>query len=74
MHTENLVQMINQIEAFFSAEEDREVAIEGIHNHVARFWEPRMRRLILAHLAAGGQGLGPLASAALQRLEPVKAA
>lgn len=74
MHIENLVHMLNQIEAFFAAEEDRDVAIEGVRNHVARFWEKRMRERILAHLAAGGEGIGPLARAALERLAQPKVA
>jgi formate dehydrogenase subunit delta len=66
--------MINQIESFFASEDDRELAIEGIRNHVRRFWEPRMRRIIMAHVAAGGTGVGPLAMEAVRRLDPVPAA
>ena len=54
MHIENLVTMLNQINSFFATEPDRELGIEGIRNHVQRFWEPRMRRLIIAHVQAGG--------------------
>jgi formate dehydrogenase subunit delta len=74
MHIENLVHMANQIEAFFAAEDDREIAIEGIRNHIARFWEKRMRQQILEHLAAGGEGLGELARAALERIREKQAA
>jgi formate dehydrogenase subunit delta len=74
MHTDSLVQMANQIEAFFRSEEDRDVAIEGIRNHIARFWERRMRQQILAHLSAGGAGLGDLSRAALERLARDQAA
>lgn len=74
MHIENLVHMANQIEAFFAVEDDREVAIEGIRNHIARFWEKRMRLAILDHLAAGGAGLGELVREALGRLADRKAA
>ncbi len=74
MHIENLVTMLNQINSFFATEPDRELGIEGIRNHVQRFWEPRMRRLIIAHVQAGGAGVEPLALEAVKRLEAVKAA
>jgi formate dehydrogenase subunit delta len=74
MHIENLVQMLNQIESFFAAESDHDLAVEGVRSHLARFWEPRMRRIIIAHVAAGGEGVGELAKEAVRRLEPVKAA
>ena len=44
MHTDTLIQMANQIGAFFEAMPDREEALEGIAMHIKRFWEPRMRR------------------------------
>lgn len=48
MHTDTLIQMANQIGAFFEAMPDREEALEGIAMHIRRFWEPRMRREFLA--------------------------
>ena len=74
MHIENLVTMLNQIHSFFATEPDRELAIDGIRNHVQRFWEPRMRRLIIAHAQAGGEGIEPLALEAVRRLDAVRAA
>ena len=68
MNIELLVTMANQIEAFFRSEPDRNVAIDGIATHLKRFWEPRMRKAIAAHVAAGGAGLGELAKAAVQKL------
>jgi formate dehydrogenase subunit delta len=69
-NTERLVKMANQIEAFFRAEPDRNAAVEGILNHIKRFWDPRMRKQIVSHLRAGGLGLGELAGDAIKRLEP----
>jgi len=43
MDINNLVHMANQIGEFFSAYPDREEALEGIANHIRKFWEPRMR-------------------------------
>ncbi|MEI2678491.1 MAG: formate dehydrogenase subunit delta [Burkholderiaceae bacterium] len=54
MHTDTLIQMANQIGAFFEAMPDREEALEGIAMHIKRFWEPRMRREFLACVDAGG--------------------
>ena len=70
MSTERLVQMANDIGHFFAAEPQRSDAIAGIANHIQRFWDPRMRRQILAHLQAGGEGLEELPRAAVASLKP----
>ena len=70
MSTERLVQMANDIGHFFAAEPQRADAIAGIANHIQRFWDPRMRRQILAHLQAGGEGLEELPRAAVASLKP----
>lgn len=54
MHTDTLIQMANQIGAFFEAMPDREEALEGIAMHIKRFWEPRMRREFLACVDGNG--------------------
>jgi formate dehydrogenase subunit delta len=36
--------------------------------HIWQFWDPRMRRLIVEHLEAGGAGLGDIAQMAIQQL------
>lgn len=51
-----LVYMANQIGMFFKAQ-DMETASAKIAEHIAKFWDPRMRNAILAHLDAGGAGL-----------------
>ena len=68
MDVERLVAMANDIANFFDSEPDRTVAVEGVRFHISRYWEPRMRREIVAHLAAGGAGLGPTARAAVAQL------
>jgi formate dehydrogenase subunit delta len=68
MNTEHLVKMVNQIEAFFRSEPERSAAVDGIAGHLKRFWDPRMRRAIVAHLEAGGAGMGELAKDAVRRL------
>ena len=69
MNAERLVAMANDIANFFAAEPDREIAIEGIRDHLRRFWEPRMRQQIIAHMQAHGSGdLSSLAAEAVTRL------
>jgi formate dehydrogenase subunit delta len=53
MQTDSLVRMANQIGTFFEAMPDRIEALEGIAQHIRKFWEPRMRRDFLAHVDAG---------------------
>ena len=69
-----LVKMANQIESFFRADPDPEAAVAAIESHLRRYWDPRMRREIIAHCAAGGEGLGDLARRAVGRLPPPKQA
>jgi len=68
MSPDKLVYMANQIGKFF-AHQGEEKAIAGIADHLAKFWDPRMRSAILAHLAAGGAGLDPLALKAVESLK-----
>lgn len=69
MHIERLVTMANDIGNFFKSEPDRNDAIQGITNHLKRFWDPRMRKQIIDHLHAGGEGLQDLVQEAITRLE-----
>ena len=50
MDSENLVRMANRIGDFFEAMPDSDEALAGIAAHIRRFWEPRMRRELLAHI------------------------
>ena len=68
MSPEKLVHMANQIGRFFAAQGEAQ-AVAGIADHLTKFWEPRMRRAILAHLAAGGAGLDPLVRRAVEGLK-----
>jgi formate dehydrogenase subunit delta len=68
MDIENLVKMANDIGNFFTAEPDRAAAIDSVADHLRKFWDPRMRRAIIAHLQSGGVGLGELSRAAVSRL------
>ena len=67
MPPEKLVHMANQIGKFF-ASQPRGAAPAAIADHLRKFWDPRMRRAIVAHLEQGGAGLDPPVRAAVQRL------
>lgn len=69
MHIENLIKMANQIGGFFEAMPDRDEALADIAGHIKRFWEPRMRRALLAHVDAtdGGEGLDEIVRTAVAR-------
>jgi formate dehydrogenase subunit delta len=58
MSPDRLIYMANQIGAFFRCQ-GRDKAVPGIAEHIRKFWDPRMRAGILAHLDSGGAGLEP---------------
>ncbi|WP_206952878.1 formate dehydrogenase subunit delta [Trinickia acidisoli] len=69
MKVEHLIEMANQIGEFFASMPDREKALVDIADHIHHFWEPRMRRAILASLddpAASGT-MSPIVLEALTR-------
>jgi formate dehydrogenase subunit delta len=66
MSPDKLVYMANQIGKFFAAQGAG--AVPGIADHIAKFWDPRMRAAILAHLDAGGAGLDDLPRQAIANL------
>jgi formate dehydrogenase subunit delta len=68
MDIERLVAMANDIAAFFDSEPDKAIAAEGVRFHITRFWDPRMRREIVAHLQGGGAGLCETAKSAVAQL------
>lgn len=67
-----LTRMANQIGTFFAHQVrgpgEHDAAVEAIVKHLKDFWDPRMRRQIRAHLAAGGAGLDPLVRDAIEKL------
>jgi formate dehydrogenase subunit delta len=65
---DRLVYMANQIGKFFDSQgHDKTVA--GVSEHIRKFWDPRMRKQIFAHLDAGGAGLDADVRAALETLK-----
>lgn len=73
MSPDKMVHMANQISIFFESRPEPE-GIAGVAAHINDFWEPRMRRQLLDHVATGGAGLRPLVLAAIAKIRPPKAA
>lgn len=68
-----LVMMANQIGRFFVPQRHGD-PVAGIATHIAKFWDPRMRAAIVAHLAAGGAGLDEPVREAVGRLKEAREA
>jgi formate dehydrogenase subunit delta len=68
MNTHHLVKMVNEISAFWEAEAGAENAPNAIATHLRRYWDPRMRREIVAHYHAGAGGLCDAARGAVALL------
>ncbi|GBG15319.1 formate dehydrogenase subunit delta [Novimethylophilus kurashikiensis] len=66
MDIENLVKMANQIGQFFEAEPDRKQAEQDIASHIKRFWDPRMRKAIVAYSEESGTELNEIVNAAIK--------
>ena len=68
MNNDNLIRMVNRIGSFFEAMPDRDEANRDLAQHVRRFWEPRMRTQLFAHIDTHqGEGVDALVIDALQR-------
>lgn len=72
MEITQLVRMANQIAQFFSAMPDRNQAVDDVASHLRRFWEPRMRRELLAFLEQYPDGQGSTAQLDAMVLEAVE--
>lgn len=68
MHTERLIIMVNDIATYFTVEPDHAMAVDGIRDHLTRFWDPVMRRHLRTFVDDGGEGLMPLAQEAVKAL------
>jgi len=65
--SDKLVYMANQIGTFFKSQ-DTATAAANTAEHIRKFWDPRMRTAIIAHLDQGGAGLDPAAHKAIENL------
>lgn len=77
---DHLIRLANRIGDFFEAMPDRAEGLEGVANHIQKFWEPRMRIAMLDFLEdhpggqSGGAALSDIARQAIlqnkERLTP----
>ena len=65
---DRLIYMANQIGKFFE-NQGHDKAVSGVADHIRKFWDPRMRKAIFAHLDAGGAGLEPNVREAIASLK-----
>lgn len=61
-----LIYMANQIARNFEARGNAE-AIDATAEHITKFWDPRMKKMIAEHLAAGGADLSDIARPAVAK-------
>ena len=73
MTVRDIVRMANQIGDYFKAY-SHDVAVKETATHIKNFWDPRMRRQLAEHLAAGGQGLSEIALEASRKVVEESAA
>ena len=71
MSPDKLVYMANQIGRFFTSQ-GADTAAAAIADHLRKFWDPRMRVAIIAHVEAGGAGLDPSVREAIDKLRAAR--
>lgn len=72
MSPDKMIYMANQIATFFNSQPEADKA-QKVAGHLNDFWDPRMRRQLLDHVAQGGAGLDPVVVAAAEYVhEPVE--
>ena len=64
---DKLIYMANQIGKFWLSQ-NKDEAADAIASHLKKFWDPRMRARIVAHLHDGGAGLDPAVRDAVAQL------
>lgn len=72
MGSEQLITMANEIAAFFESASDTAEPAQNVATHLHRYWDPRMRKQIVEYAAKGGEGLVPIARAAVELLAKEK--
>ena len=74
MNIDLLIKMTNEIGAYFASEPDSEQAAKDVAAHLRRYWEPRMRRQMIAYYEERqGAGLSELALRAVALLAAAEA-
>ena len=70
MDIDHLIKMANEIGSFFQGVTDPAQASADVATHLTRYWEPRMRRQIVAYYEERrGAGLSDIARGAVELLK-----
>ena len=75
MQQQDMLRMANQIASFFNGS-GPEAAVRDAADHINKFWDPRMRSVLIAHLETGGEGLDPTivkAASLIRKPKPAEA-
>jgi formate dehydrogenase subunit delta len=67
MSPDKLAYMANQIGKFF-AHQPHDTAVASVETHLRRFWDPRMRDTIVAHVSDTTLQLDPIVREAVQHM------
>lgn len=73
MSPEKLAYMANQIGRAFRSQSPG-TAVEAIADHLLKFWDPRMRRALIAGVDDGAATLDPPVAEAVERLRAATSA
>jgi formate dehydrogenase subunit delta len=68
MKEDTMLLMARQITQFFQAY-PHEQAVAGVADHITKFWEPRMRRMLLDYAAQHSDQLHEITREAVGRLK-----
>jgi geranylgeranyl pyrophosphate synthase len=71
MQTRDMIRMLNQIGEFFKNYTEKE-AVEGIADHINKFWDPSMRKDLFAYIDKGGKDITPLVMTAVPAIKRPK--
>jgi formate dehydrogenase subunit delta len=72
MIVEKLIRMANQIAANFDFGPDKPKAVDGVADHLRRFWTSAMKAEIIGYQQNGGTELNEIAAQAVARLAEEK--
>jgi formate dehydrogenase subunit delta len=69
---DKLARMANQIGDYFAPQPEAK-AVDGVANHLKRFWTPKMIGELIDAVGSGREGLNPTVLAAIEKLRNERA-
>jgi len=67
MSPDKLRYQVNQIATFFASQPEAE-QVEGVADHINKFWDPRMRAQLFEITDQSTEGVKPMVVAALEKV------